>query len=261
MGRHKKRSKGVRKSYNTKKRTVARTRGPFGSGSEIKYLDTSVDTATGDNLTTQLTWSSASLANPAGGALNSPKQGSAINERIGRNIYAKKIKINGFINIPGIELLFADESLQDGMKIRVILVCDKQTNGVAFDPKILINSGTGTVGTSPAIDMYQSVNAFGRFQVLYDKKFIFKTSGIGGDPAGVAWNYPGGRINFKITKNLKNLKVNFNNSSSAQLADIVDNSLQLLWSWDAIAWHSAIGGPVAPEIHYQSRFSFSEQVF
>ena len=206
-------------------RTVARTRGAFGL-SDLKYWDIiredfDIKTHTGGK------WTGTNNADPTTRkCLISPTQGAGINNRIGREIQVKKLKIRGQIWALPRDI---DNSLPDSPAlVRIIVFVDQQTNGSQVDGEALMGDG----GTGDAALAYQRLSGFGRFQVLKDyfcdlEQFpISHYRNLSGESSlyqgnrGKIFNW---KFNFK-----KPLKIRFNSMSTGAVDDIVDNSVHII---------------------------------
>jgi len=212
------------------KGSVARTRGGQ-VNSEMKYMDstygptaitqittdwtnTEVDPATTVNL------GSAAVANPLN--LCSPITGAALNNRIGRQIEVRKIKIHGTISV-------APQSAQADAdpvtKIRLILVQDMQTNAAQAQGEDLL--GPATANGSTQINVFQDPKNFGRFRVLKDKMFQISDLNFAAID-GPSIFQAGKVINWKMNVNFKQpIRVRFNATNGGTVNDIVDNSFHL----------------------------------
>lgn len=154
--------------------------------------------------------------------LFAPTQGNDISNREGRSCFVHKITIQGVVEVAAQAAQTAGDQQQT---VRLILVMDKQTNGVQMNSEDLIES----TGNIPGTFQFQNTKNFGRFQVLRDK---IMTLG----PFPIAFNGTTGQIIqggiskfFKIKYTFKNpIKVNFNSTNGGTVADIVDNSFHLL---------------------------------
>lgn len=195
---------------------------------------------------------SAAMFDPdssSGGAIASlglfqPVQGDDITRRQGRKCFLKKIRITGSFSIPS---QATQTSLDTPAKVRIIVYCDKQTNGAQATGADLINSGSTGAG---AIHMFQNFANLGRFQVYKDKSYLIgnslptvnNTGGAGGIVQGSA------KTNFKFTINV-NKWVNFNAGVTGTITDVVDNSFHVLAATDGVL--------VVPTLEYSSRCTFA----
>jgi len=214
------------------KGSVARTRGGQ-VNSEMKYMDsvygpaaiaaittdwqgTEADPATTINL------GSAAVANPAN--LCSPIVGAALNNRIGRQIEVRKIKIHGHIYVAAQALEAATDVPS---KVRIILYQDMQTNAAQSQGEDLM--GPPTSAGQLSINVFQDPKNFGRFRVLKDKMFQISDLNIAGSPTANDIVQAGKVINFKMNVNFKTpIRVRFNATNVGNVSDIVDNSFHII---------------------------------
>jgi len=221
---------------------------------EMKYMDSELQTAaiaavtttwvatTNQDPTTTMNLGSAAVANPQN--LCSPTVGSALNQRIGRQIQVLKIKVRGTIQIPAQTPANGGEGAS---KCRIILVQDKQTNAGLMTGAQLMRDG-GVAGTT--INSFQNPDNFGRFRVLKDVTYSLQDPNAFTD-AVPAPAMNGRKTNFKFNVNFKKpVEVHFNATNGGTVADIVDNSFHLLCGADSIAY--------APVINYYSRVCYKD---
>lgn len=233
--------------------SVARTRGAAVQG-EMKYFDcdyngvaiaavttTWVAGTSADPLTT-INLGSAAVANPL--CLVAPTVGAGLNQRVGRKICVRKIKVHGTLSVaPQVTQADADAAT----KIRIVLVQDMQTNAAQMTGAQLFNDGTGPV---TVINSFQNPNNFGRFRVLKDKMFTISNLSIGGTAGAFAqasW-----RTNFKFNVNFRTaIDCHFNATNGGTVADIVDSSFHILAGTDNAAY--------VPTLSYYSRVAYKDQ--
>ena len=232
--------------------SVARTRGAAVVG-EMKYFD--CDRTPNALVACTTTWPAGTLqdpgttinlgaaAVPTPGCLFAPTVGSALNQRIGRSVLVRKIKVTGTLAIPA---QAGDATLDEAMKIRLVLVQDTQTNAASMTAAQLFNDASAA---TTAICSYQNPNNFGRFRVLKDKILTIQDPNMVG-AAGAA-NINGKIVNFKMNVNFKTpVKVQFNATNGGTVADIVDNSFHIICAASNISY--------APTISYYSRVAYKE---
>lgn len=234
------------------KGSVARTRGGQ-VNSEMKYMDgyfgpTAIQAITTDWTNTEvnpaatINLGSAAVANPLN--LCSPITGAALNNRIGRQIEVRKIKIHGTINVPP---QAGQVDADPGTKIRLILVQDMQTNASAMQGEDLM--GPSVPNGSAQINCFQDPKNFGRFRVLKDKMFQISDLNIGLNAANVIQTSK--VINWKMNVNFKQpIRVRFNATNGGTVTDLVDNSFHLL----AAQVNSTYGATLA----YYSRVCYKD---
>lgn len=236
--------------------SVARTRGAAVTG-EMKYFD--CDRTPSNIVATTTTWPAGTMQDPGttinlGAAavgtpqcLFAPTVGSALNQRIGRSVLVRKIKVTGTIAIPS---QVAQNALDEAMKIRLLLVQDMQTNAAQMTAAALLNDASAATTT---ICSYQNPNNFGRFRVLKDKIYSLQDPNLvgsaGAAPTDIGSN--GKIINFKMAVNFKiPVKVQFNATNGGTVADIVDNSFHIICGASNISF--------TPTISYYSRVAYKE---
>lgn len=248
----------VAKKQKTKTRqgmsNVARTRGAATTG-EMKYFDCDYSATALTLLTT--TWpagtmvdplttinlGSAAVANPL--CLVVPTVGAALNQRVGRKITVRKIKVHGSINVPA---QAATATADAATKVRIVLVQDLQTNAGQMTGAQLFNDGTGA---STVINTFQNPNNFGRFRVLKDKMVCLTNANLAGSPTAADIVQSGLKLNFKFTVNFKTpVTVHFNATNGGTVADIVDNSFHIVAGVDSTA--------LAPTLAYYSRVCYKD---
>jgi len=218
--------------------SVARTRGAAVTG-EMKYFDCARSSVNLPAVTT--TWPAGAMVDPSttinlGAAavatplsLFSPTVGSALNQRIGRSVLVRKIKVRGQLIASTLQTSAAGYAPDDSNKVRLMLVQDMQTNAAQMTAAALMNDAADAATT---INSYQNPNNFGRFRVLKDKEVTFQDPNFTvSETAAASFNaYQAGLIrNFKWTINFKiPVKVQFNATNGGTVADIVDNSFHIV---------------------------------
>ncbi len=167
------RGNGARATYNPyqKKYTVPRSRGWAGAKTEHKYYDDFLSAAA---LTSATGWLGTEFDPATTNCLFAPQEGNDINNRVGRKVTVKSIRLRGSINVP----LQVDQTTADaGSEFRVILVQDMQTNAAQMqgeDLMALPGAATGLL----AVNTFQSLNNLGRFKVIKDKTYTLQNPNI-----------------------------------------------------------------------------------
>lgn len=236
-------SAGVRRRRTARMnyRTVARTRGVYGSG-EMKYFD-SQRSATA--IPANATWADTEFP-PDEGTPNTifcPTQGTAINQRIGRKAKVFKIKIRGTIRIASQTNQTTPDS---GVAIRLALVQDTQTNASQAQGEDIFTPRTTNMQT---VHSFQNVDCFGRFKVLKDKTITMQNPNLSFDGTNI--EQQGLLRTFKMNLTFKKpITITFNAANGGTISDIVNDS----WSLYALADNTQL----APTIEYVSRVSFKE---
>lgn len=215
--------KGARFAYQNRPRQgIPATLRP---SSEIKYFDTELENKTLIECGTGFA-SSHSLDPTTGGTRGTlfyPKLGNDINNRIGKKVRILSIRMNGVLRYTQTTGL---SSIAGDSNCRIVLVVNKQTNGITAAPGEVIQSGpTTTVG---GMNQFQNLNYLGKYRVLKDKRFVVSDPQyIGTTGAGTVDN-SGTIRNFKLShKFRKPFIVHFNSGTAETVADVVQNSLHL----------------------------------
>jgi len=221
---------------------------------EMKYMDselqntalTAVTTTwpAGTNVDpgTTISLGAIAVANPQ--CLCAPTVGSALNQRIGRQIQVLKIKVRGTLTVP---VSTPANGGEGASKCRIILVQDKQTNaGLMTGAQLMRDAG----GASTTINSFQNPDNFGRFRVLKDVSYNLQDpNAYTGADAAPAMNAK--KYNFKFNVNFKKpVVVHFNATNGGTGADIVDHSFHMFAAVDGTA--------LAPTIGYYCRVAYKE---
>ena len=240
-----------------------RPRQPAG---EMKYFDTYKTTTAVGVVTT--TWPAGAMVDPTttvnlGAAavatplsLFVPTVGSALNQRIGRSVLVRKIKIHGQITAAATGTNLASWEPYLPQKVRVLLVQDTQTNAAQMTAAQLLNDAGASDTT---INSYQNPNNFGRFRVLKDKDILVQDPNFSveynpDDEPQTGYARTNGLIrNFKFSVNFKTpVKVQFNATNGGTVLDIVDNSFHMLAACTGVSTNHP------PSISYYARVAFKE---
>lgn len=233
---------------------VARTPGAAVIG-EMKYFDTELQHTSLVACTT--TWPAGTMLDPSstinlGSAavatplsLCVPTVGSALNQRVGRQIKVRKIKFRGYLNCAP----QAAQSTADASSVcRVVLVMDQQTNAAQMNGAQLFNDA-GAADTT--INSFQNPNNFGRFRVLKDKIIKFGNPNLAGSPTAMDMVQAGEIRTIKFSVNFRNpVTVHFNATNGGTVADIVDNSFHIVAACSSIL--------LVPQLSYYCRVCYTE---
>lgn len=235
-------------------RSASSRRGRRGDG-EKKYADGFLNKSTIHQLsdTADDTWADTEKNPSNTGAAYScmpvPTQGDSYASRDGRKIYVKGLKIKGTIHWGSCTQQTIANCQQQ--VVRIIIVQDTRTNGVALAGEDVIGpglDGTGTAMTSGdggAIALPTNPNGWGRYKILYDKMFVRRAQTANYD--GVGFSKEELLQPFKIKLRM-NMVQNFL-SNTATVASVVDNSLHML-----CAASSSTGSQTA--LSYYARLDF-----
>jgi len=189
-------------------------------GIEKKYLDTSYALA---NLTAPTDMSGMEINPTTGctGCLSAPPTGNAFNTRDGAKIQVKSVLVKGVIVvIPQIN----QASLDTACIVNISLVMDRQTNGATLDSE--------SVYSNLSANATQNCNALRnpsfveRFKVLKNVSFTLPQLTAAFDSANI--EVAGTTIAFTISKKL-DMPVKFTTgSTTADVANVIDNSLHII---------------------------------
>ncbi len=179
--------------------------------------------------------------------LFSPKKGTSINNRIGRQAKVHKIKIKGHISV----IKQVAQTTGDlPAYVRIILVQDDQTNSAQMAGEDLMADPV-TATAAAAINSFQDLKNFGRFQVLKDKIITMQNPNLGNSTAVTNNIVQGLVVPFHFNVVFKTpVVVRFNAGDTGKIGDIVDHS------WHIIAMTTS--EDLAPQINYMCRVCFKE---
>lgn len=214
-----------------RKRTILpltrRIRAVVGRMEETKFIS---------NLFTQLPTSAAAAVN----SLSTLQQGVTRALRLGNRISALSLGMNCTIEPLAAAIL--------GTRVRVIVLVDKQPNGVAIDPLDLMQPGTASANAF--YSMYNRNTVPARYRILKDKFFNLGQMVPGVVAAGVTTaviqqpKYFKWRIPLKFT-------VKYNDGNAGTIADVVDNNLYVIS-------YTSQGAAAAPGVFWQTTFTFKD---
>lgn len=219
-----------KKAYAKRRRSTAQTvvlYSPMARpGGEMKYFDTSYAPTAIQVVST--TWASTVADPTTFNCLFAPVIGSAINQRIGREVKVMKIKIRGQITSDAQTLQSAGDN---GNQVRLMLVQDTQTNAAQMTGTQLME---GVSSSTRTINAFQSLANFGRFRVLKDKSIILSNANLANDTGSTGGIIQSGlKRHFKINYTFqKPVSVHFNATNGGSVADIVDNSFHIVCASD-----------------------------
>ena len=203
--------------------------------------------------TTTVNLGAAAVATPL--SLFVPTVGSALNQRIGRSVLVRKIKVHGQITAAATGTGLAAYEPYLPQKVRLMLVQDSQTNAAQMTAAQLMNDA-GAADTT--INSYQNPNNFGRFRVLKDKDILIQdpnfTTEYEPETPFAGYARTNGLIrNFKFNINFKvPVKVQFNATNGGTVLDIVDNSFHMIAACTGVSTNHP------PSISYYARVAFKE---
>ncbi len=197
---------------------------------EIKYVDGARDFGTIAHLGVDGSIWTGTTRDPADATGNYscmpvPAQGVGFNDRIGRKIFMRDLKIRGKLVLNQRD---TDPNEFNIPYVRIIIARDTQTNGQQAVGNNILGPGTGqdnsTVPTfEAAIECLTIPTGWGRYEVVADKKFYFRNYAVFFD--GLQGVNTAIEIPFKF--NVKcNCEVNFS-GTDGRVGAIIDNSYHL----------------------------------
>jgi len=183
---------------------------------EVKFLDTA-KTVTAIPATV----TSAEMPPTSGctGCISAPAQGDGPSNRDGKKCLITNVLVNGQVTRAG----GADQAdVPIGISYHVALVLDRQSNGATLNSEDVYQAA-GSGQTTLALRNLQYSK---RFQVLAVHKGYLASPMVGTD--GSFTNSSGGQEeNFVLQKGL-NLPVTFTTGTTADIANVIDNSLHVI---------------------------------
>ena len=143
----------------------------------MKYFDMTLSNQTLVDIS-GANWSSTMTLDPSGrGTLFFPALGNDIDQRIGKKVRIHKVTVRGHIRSTQSTL----SSPQDANHIRILLVVNKQTNGITLSPVEVLSSGSATQGN---INAFANFNFFGKYRILKDKHIFLQNPQLVGAIGG-----------------------------------------------------------------------------
>lgn len=219
--------------------SVARTRGGAVTG-EMKYFDSSLaNTAIPANND----WTATEFDPTTLNTLFVPVVGAGVNQRIGKACKVLKIKIRGQI-VCSAQI---DQTAADApCLVRLVLHQDKQTNSAqAQGEQVMTTQGDDAL----AINTFQNIDNFGRFDVLMDKTISIQNPNMSYDGTNI--EQAGLIKHWKFTKVFKKpVNVRFNATNGGSVADIVDNSFHVIANCNQAG--------LVPNLNYVCRICYKE---
>lgn len=183
---------------------------------ELKFLDTELDST--NTIPASTTGAEFPPTSGCTGCISSPAQGDGPSQRDGKKIILKEVFINGEVHRPaGTGLTSAPVDLSGF----VALVLDTQTNAAQLSSENVYNATTSHASTA-----LRNLEYSKRFKVLALERFRLPSPNTVQTAAGTAAS-PEQHYPFQMYKKL-NLPVTFNSGTTADIANVVDNSLQLI---------------------------------
>lgn len=188
---------------------------------EPKFYDTYY---AGAALPSNNTLASLSINPSASALISTPVVGDSESNRDGKKIIITQVELKGVLH----KIAQANQTATDNGEFAwVALILDTQTNGTACsstDVFKAINSGAQTEYCMP----FRNLLLGGRFRILKMKRYTFNNASLSYD--GTNMEQSGIARPFKIYKKMR-LPVNFNAGTTADVANVTDNSLHVMgWS-------------------------------
>ncbi len=182
------------------------------------------------------------------GCLPIPRQGLNYADRDGRKIFQKKIRIRGEILWGVVDTVTPPPAY--GL-VRIIIVKDTRTNGVAMSGENAIGLGLGsdgnatTSGDGMGLQLFSNPDGWGRYVIMADEQFQCPPTAGAGTTADL--NFTSQRTPFSF--NIKcDCEVNFN-GTTGEVGSIIDNSFHFLCAGS--------NSTTNPTVGYYCRTSFT----
>lgn len=220
---------------------VPRTMGPLAQ-TEHKYFDTYVSATA---LTAPTAWTGTEINPATEGCLFAPTQGAGINNRIGRKVSVKAIRIKGMIHCAA----QADQTATDAPSVvRLVLVQDHQPNGTqAQGEDVLAAPGAAAANLVPF--SFQNLANLGRFRVLKDKIFTLQNPNAAYDGTNIEQQGIAKPFKWNI-KFQKPIVVDFNATNGGTYADLVNCNFTIIGAATSIN--------LAPTVTYTCRVMYCD---
>lgn len=166
-------------------------------------------------------------------------EGNGESDRVGRKITLKSLAIKG-------NWFFTSNAVLANMdnRLRIIVYCDKQTNGAAATMQHII-SQNGAVN----INAFANLANSSRFQILFDKTWDVTIPAVGQDAAGTFDNLPQEHT-WTLNKRL-NLPIEYD-------ATATDGSIATIRTNNIGVFAVCSSADVAPTVGYTSRVRYSD---
>nr|AUH21332.1 hypothetical protein [uncultured bacterium]AUH21338.1 hypothetical protein [uncultured bacterium]AUH21344.1 hypothetical protein [uncultured bacterium]AUH21350.1 hypothetical protein [uncultured bacterium] len=178
--------------------------GRYPKSKELKYHDTDV------------TIPGIAVAGSIIDTLNGVEQNTTEKTRVGRKIFIKRVQLRGEVSLPG--LLAAGQTSTHGARVRVIMYLDKQANGAAATPGVILQTTD--------INSWRDMEHVDRFRILYDKVHTLNRPTVTEEPAGT-FQSPTVVKNFSMGKNC-NIEILYS-SPSGDVGNVQSNNIGMLF--------------------------------
>ncbi len=207
-------------------------------GIEKKFYDTNLNA----RAITAPTDATGGEADPsATSMISTPVRGDGEQNRDGKQINIINVSIKGTVSIPFRELVAGPVS---GNECYVCLVQDTQTNGAQLNSEdVFKNTGaTAVMASNPQ----KNLLFMNRFRILKSQKFLLTPRTLSHFAVdSFSWNGEIRHFNWFLPLNMK---VNFNAGTTADIANVIDNSLHI------ICYTTEVGA--VPVLSYNARIRF-----
>lgn len=199
--------------------STARTRGGAVTG-EMKYYDTAKPATV---VASSQSWAATAFDPPTVNTLIAPTVGAGVNQRIGKAIKVYKIKLKGTFYVPQ---LITDDDVFHATQLRMIMFQDMQTNAAQANGSTIM--GGAAASALEAVNSFQTIDNFGRFNMLWDKTIMLQDVNITYNSTTGKYAHNGRAIPFKKVINFKKpIQIRFNATNGGSIADIIDNSFHI----------------------------------
>ncbi|QGH72831.1 MAG: capsid protein [CRESS virus sp. ct1Gc25] len=209
--------------------------------SELKVIDSFLANTV---LSAPTSWANTEVDPATLNCLFAPGPGTGLNQRIGRKVSVKKLKVRGLITCAS----QVDQTTPDnGCQVRLIFYQDMQTNGAQSQGEDLMDTPTASV--QGVFNSFQNTASFGRFRVLKDMCIEINNPNISWD--GTNLEQQGIVKRFKFSKVFKEpVVVHYNATGGTTVADVVDNSFHAI----AVVNSAAL----VPNLSYVCRVTYTD---
>lgn len=174
--------------------------------------------------------------------ISTPVRGDAEQNRDGKQISMLNCSIKGQVSVAAVELGVGPPP---ATWVYVALVLDTQTNGAQLDSEAVYKNTQALAVL--AANPQKNLLFMNRFRILKSQKFHMTPNTLS-HFAVDSFSTSGVQKQFNWFINLRGLKVNFNAGTTADVANVIDNSLHL------IAYASSTGS--TPQLAYNARIRF-----
>lgn len=210
--------KGLRGYKQTGGLYTGRFRKVSGRRTEMKFVDTNIHSAAAPAVL-------GFNGGTTGTSLNLLSQGASANQRIGRKIVAKSVRCHVAITREAKSDVAVALNVQEGIPVRVCLVLDRQTNGIAAQWQDVFDTNADAI---PPHLVHQKISTNQRFRILYDKTMVINPADfVAYDSTGIKLSCGGVYKTVKLGAKL-NLPIEFDGlDATASINNVRSNGLLL----------------------------------